>query len=665
MSFAEIKQENGYPALYIDGQRAVPLMYALHDHPLGVPRSEFGRKNIPHFYKVGINLVSVCSSIDRDWKEDGSYDAAHPIDCIKAVKELHPNAKIHFRLNLTPPYWWMRKYPQELIKYYGVESADTGRGRSVTEKDKTNEIRASFVSERWIRDVKNVLKEFCKALKASGFHDEVVSVQLAYGTYGEWHMYGKYYGNDVYEGDYSQPMLRFFRKYLKKKYKTEESLCRAWGEQVTFETAELATPSMRHELQDNDTYRYPECSMRAIDSLKCLQLGAPYAISKFAKQLKQSWGEGLLVGTFYGYYFACGDVFSRMLEPHLLLKDKNIDFLAAPNAYTANKRSGNSAFLRYCAESVRLNGKLFWNEMDQGYKSLCRYRGEGDTYLCENNEEYNALVKRNVMENVLRGMGAWYFDHNHPEDFYKPVKIGYWDDPERLATIKEIREFTEKIPTIRLKYHSCADVLVVFDTESVYYYGIGGGMQDKNNSYNHFDFADALGKSGVAYDMIWLYDLKKCNLSQYKCVMFVSCDAMRKKEYDYIRKTVMGGNRTVAFMCNNGYILDNKTAISNMTELYGCEIKDGYFEMQREDYRLVTVSECQYESGFYRELFKKAGAHIYADNGEVVCVANDFVMLHCKGIPETTLHLKCGDVTVKNEKYTTKVYDNLTGQRWL
>ena len=559
----------------------------------------------------------------------------------------------------------MRKYPEELIRYYGVDSVDSGPGRNSTEKDNSKEIRVSFVSERWIRDVKKVLKQFCGALQKSGLAEEVFSAQLAYGTHGEWHMYGVYYGKDTYEGDYSRPMTDFFRRYLKKKYKTDEALQKAWGEQVSLKTAELATPEMRHALQDDDRYRYPERSMRAIDSLKCFQLSAPYAISKLAKQLKKSWKGGLLVGAFYGYYFGCGDVFSRMLEPHLLLQDKNIDFFAAPNAYTANKFSGNAAFLRYCAESVRLNGKLFWNEMDQGYKAFYNYRGKGNVYLCENNEEYNALVKRNVMENVLRGMGAWYFDHNHPEDFYKPEKIGYWDDPERLVALKEIQQFTEELPKIRPVYKSSADVLLVFDTESVYYYGIGGGAQDKNNTYNHFDFADALSKSGVAYDMIWLYDLKKCDLSQYKCVLFVSCDAMRKKEYDYIRKTVMGGGRTVAFMCNNGYILDNKTSVENMTKLYGVAPQDGYLEIEREDYRLVTVSEYQYDSAFYRTLFKASGAHVYAEGGEVVCVANDLVMYHCKETPTTTLHLKCGDVTVDNEKYVTKVYDNLAGKRLL
>lgn len=117
---------------------------------------------------------------------------------------------------------------------------------------------------------------------------------------------------------------------------------------------------------------------------------------------------------------------------------------------------------------------------------------------------------------------------------YFPVKdrvkfnaiTGDWDDPERLAAIAEIRAFIEKIPTLRPTYHANADVLVVFDTESVYYYGFYSGMQDKHNTYNQFDFADALEKLGAAYDMIWLYDLLKCDITHYKCVLLVFCDTV-------------------------------------------------------------------------------------------------------------------------------------------
>ena len=661
MTGAKIKFEDGYPKLYVDGKITPPLMYAL----TALPGSVCAQKNIPLFHDVGIDIVSLMVGLDEDWLGEGIYAGEHLLGYIRDVKKANPVAKILLRVNLSAPYWWMRKYPEELIKYYGVASADTGRGEKQTGKDNTNEIKVSFVSKRWYKDVKEILKKLCCILKKSEFADSVIAIQVAYGTHGEWHMFGKYYddGNGIFEGDYSQPMLDFFRDYLRKKYKDDKALSKAWGENVTFDTAMLATPNMRKNFRDGNRYRYPEYSMRALDSLKCFQLGAPTAISIFAECIKKEWGEGLLVGSFYGYYFGCGDVYCRLIEPHLLLRDKNIDFLAAPSAYTANKWSGNTGFLRYMAESVRLSGKIFLCEMDQGYKSYSRYhKVPTDAYICENNSEYNALMKRNIVENLLHGMGAWYFDHRHPSDYKYEKTVGYWEDEDRLAAIKQVRDFSENIYKLRPQFQNSADVLLVFDTETIYYMGIA---EDIHNTYNQFDMINAISKSGAGYNTIWLYDLQKLNLDQYKCILFISCEAMRSKEYKYIQSDVMGSGRTVAFMGRNGYILDNHTSLSNMTKLYDTAIPERNCTKDRDDYTLVLIPDVMYEPTFYRDLFAKAGAHIYTDGEEVVCADNNLVMVHSKNSVQTILHLSCSDVTVQTEKYSTVVYDNLTGKRLL
>ena len=669
MNFAEVKKEGGYPTLYIDGKQVNPLIYALSDVPLGEPDGKCAQRNIPLFHEAGIDLVSVCTQIDLDWKENGEYTAEHQIKCIREITKANKDAKILFRLNITPPYWWMRKYPEELIKYYDAESADTGRGVYVIQKDKGNEMKVSFVSERWYRDVKKVLKRLCAILHEKDLVKSVFAIQVAYGTYGEWHMFGRYYGSELFEGDYSLPMLAFFRKYLKKKYKTDAALQKAWGDcSVTLGTATLATPTQRKSYRNDDgfLYRVPEYHMQALDTLKCFQLGAPNAISTFAKCIKETW-DGVLVGSFYGYYFGCGDVFGRMLEPYMLFEDKNIDFLAGPSAYTANKRAGNATFLRYFAETMRLNGKLFICEMDQGYKSYSCYRSDpGNTYVCKDNAEYNAIMTRNILENILRGMGAWYFDHRHPEDsMYE--KIGYWDDPERLAGIKRVCEFSQSMRELRPVFTSSADVLIVYDTESIYHFGpsLTGDLSDVHNTYNQFDMADAIAKSGVGYDMILVRDLQKCDISKYKCVLFVACEAMRKSDYDYILGVVMGGGRTVAFMRKNGYIVDNKTALSNVAALYGTAIPQEYYEEQRANHRVVIVPEFAYEKDFYTRLFESAGAHVYTRDGEVVCAQNGFVAVHTKGMAQTMVHLECDDVNVTLDECSTVVLDSQTGKRVL
>lgn len=668
MSYTQIKQEGGYPTLYIDGERKVPLIYALSDVPLGEPDGKCAKRNIPLFHEAGIDLVSVCTQIDLDWKEDGTYTAEHQIKCIREITASNPNAKILFRLNLTPPYWWMRKYPEELIKYYGVESADTGRGEYVIQKDKGNEIKVSFVSKRWHRDVKKVLQKLCRILREQDLAQHVFAIQVAYGTYGEWHMFGHYGGGSgLFEGDYSKPMLAYFRAYLKKKYKTDAALKKAWGDDsVTLQTAALATPAMRKSYVNEDgfLYRLPEYHMRALDSLKCFQLGAPHAIATFAKYIKELW-DGVLVGSFYGYFFGCGDVFGRMLEPHVLLRDKNIDFLAGPSAYTANKRAGNATFLRYMAETMRLNHKLFICEMDQGFTSWSFYRSEpGNSYTCKDNVEYNAIMARNIFENILRGMGSWYFDHRLPTDnMYE--KIGYWDHPERMAAIKNVRDFAENMRQMRPDFQSSADVLIVYDTQSVYHFGhsLTGDGSDVHNTYNQFDMANAIAKAGVGYDMIFLYDLQKCDMSKYKCVLFVACEAMQKRDYDYIKKVVMGGGRTVVFMRRNGYIVDEKTGLCNMTALYGRALGKKDFDEQRTDCRVVGVSEFVYDKNFYRQLFASAGSHVYTDGDEVVCAANGFVAVHAKGAGKTCVHTQAGDVTVDLGTCGTAVVDLQTAKQ--
>ena len=541
----QIKKQGGYAALYHGDERVVPLAYQLARI---TPAHPCAQTCIPQFHDAGIDVVGWNVPLWRVWKEDG-LDWSKLIEEVRETKRLNPQAKLLLRVNLMPPYWWMRQNKEELFKYYGVEFADLEERVLRSENtDKTNDMRASFCSEKWQDEVCKILKAMHQVFVEQGLSNEIFAIQTAYGTCGEWHIYGNYYGdsNSLFEGDYSLPMLKYFRAYLKKKYQTDERLQSAWkNSTVTIESAQLATPVQRKSYREWEgfLYRFPEEHMQALDSLKCLQTAAPHAISRFAKCIKETWGNQVLVGTFYGYYFACGDVFGRMLEPHLLFDDDNVDYLAAPNAYTANKRGGNAAFLRYCAESMRLNGKLFFSEVDQGFKSYCCYRGEqnGKKYVCADDDEYVAITARNVFESILRGNGAWFFEHQHPEDYGDlSNKTGYWDTPARMDGLRRIRQASEKTYALREKFQQDNDVLIVYDTQSIYHFGhsLRGDYTDLHNTYNHFDMADAIAKSGVGYDSIWLYDLQKCDVSRYKCVLFISCTAMRETDFEYIQKNI-------------------------------------------------------------------------------------------------------------------------------
>jgi len=86
-------------------------------------------------------------------------------------------------------------------------------------------------------------------------------------------------------------------------------------------------------------------------------------IADFARAAKEATGRAKLVGAFYAYTFE----FTELGEDagHLavgrLLECPDVDFLMAPSSYY-NRNLPGTPYFRAPVASVRLHGKLFWNE---------------------------------------------------------------------------------------------------------------------------------------------------------------------------------------------------------------------------------------------------------------------------------------------------------------
>lgn len=670
MSIATIKKDHitanaGAPELYIDGKKTVPLWYALSDIPAAKAWNDCSQRGIKNFAKCGIDIVCVDTNLHEGWQENGEYDPAALLKDISAVLQSNPNAKVVTRLHLNPPYWWLHKYPEEQIVYYGkkeidgqvkwveLEKTDSGTygDRTIARKHLPTEIRASIASERFLHDCGEMLRQLCEKVKAHPLGRYLIGIQPAYGTCGEWHYWG---GNNTYYcnlgTDYCEPMQRLFRRIVRERYASEEELKRFYGDTATFENVTMAPPEEREATYGANFFMTPEKYARGIDSMRTFSVASAEAIRYFCKCIKESWNE-ILTGAFYGYFVYTEDASAAHCEPHRLFSDDNIDFLAGPCAYTYNKEVGNANLLRYVAESCRINGKLYLSEMDQGFRSwnstICK------EYICESEEEYATIMKRNIMENILIGNGAWYYDHRLPTvSFYE--KEEYWNTPERLKTIKELQNVCKSM--LEKAYKKTTDVLLVVDTERLYY---------KCYTSASFEFMQAILKSGAGVDRLYLKDLEKCDISRYKCVLFLDCHTMETRIYEYIRNKVMADGRTVILINGFAKIVDKMTDVSRLEQIIGANPCEKYKEYENSNCRICVMPETLTDRKFYHDIFKKAGAHIYSDDGEVIIADNEMVMMHCKDIPQTTLHLHCGDVKVENGKYNTVIYNSFTGERVL
>lgn len=663
MSIASIEKrhitaQGGAPELYIDGKKTAPLWYALSDIPASKAWNDCSQRAIKNFAKCGIDIVCVDTNLHECWKENGVCDPSALIKDIGAVLKANPNAKVVTRLHVNPPYWWLRENPREQIVFFEkkeidgkeewveLERTDSGGygDRTIARKNLRSEIRASMASEKFLHDCGEMLKKLCEKMKAHPFGAHLIGVQPAYGHCGEWHTW---FGN--YSADYSEPMQKLFRKTLCETYRTERELKRFYGENATFENVTLASAEEREEVYEK-IFMTPEKHARVIDSLRTFSVASSQAIRYLCKCVKESWKE-ILTGAFYGYFFSAESASSAHSEPHALFADENLDFLAGPCVYNYNKETGNANVIRYVAESCRLHGKLFLCEMDQGFRAW-NERIAGP-YVCESEEEYATLIKRNIMENILLGNGAWYYDHRLPTtSIYE--KEEYWNTPERLETIAKIQKVCEKL--LDKPYKKTTDVLLVVDTDKAYHTYFFSAK---------IDFMQAVLKSGAGVDRLYLKDIEKCDISRYKCVLFLSCAVMERRIYDYIRTTVMSEGRTVVCINDFARVVDRTTNENRLEEIIGEKLSGTYAEYEKPNCRICAMPETITERKFYHDLFQRAGAHIYTDNGEVVIADNEMVMVHCKGIARTVLHLENGDVEIENGKYNTVVYNTKTGEKVL
>lgn len=642
------KADGGVAELYIDGVRTPPLLYALSDIPASKAWNECSQRGIRNFGACGVQIVCVDSNLHEGWCEDGTYDPTHLYRDIEAVLKANPHAKVITRLHLNPPYFWLRAHRSELLAYTEREQADgrtvyknlplTDSGeygeRTIARKHLFSELRASIGSPVWINDVCSVLRQLCEKVKAHPLGEALIGIQVANGHCGEWHMWAR--------SDYGEAMNGLYRRMLCKIYPDLALFHRRYGKDATPETVSMATaeemdrPFLSERVLDRDRYAH------ALDSMRAFSYASAEAISAFASCIKKAWGREMMVGAFYCYFFSTGGPAAAHFEIDRILDNPDIDFLAAPSAYGNNKKSGNLNFIRYVAESCRLHGKLMLAEMDQGYRSV--NQAEKNLYVCESEEEYASLMKRNIMENIILGNGAWYYDHRViPSDIH--VKEEYWNNEERLHTVKVLQETCQKL--LEKPFKKTTDVLLVVDAKSKLY---------TKQSELSFEMINALGKSGVGFDRLYLSDLAKCDISRYRAVIFHNCLSIERQTYDFICEKVMADGRAVILAGGFGLVIEDEDASKK---------GEAFIDLENEKCHIVVMEKASTDASLYREIFRRAGAHIYADKDEVIIADNELVMIHCRDREEATLHLQNQKITFPCAKFETRVYHTVTGERIL
>lgn len=704
--FAEKKFEGGKPNLYINGKKSIPMIFCLSDFHAADPMTAYAQKNIKAFGEKGIDLVQIHIFLHKTWHKITPFSVEYLKGEMSAVLRANPNAGIILRLHLSPPYWWLRDNPDEVCVYGEGESyRDNGEdSERLIKDDAENFLRVSLASEKWKKEAGEQVKKMLAEIAKYEEGDHLVGIHVACGVYGEWHQWG--FGS--YQPDYGKCMTHYFRKWLKEKYVTDENLQKAWkNATVTIDKAELAPPESRCFDRGLD-FRVPGDDVYAVDSLRALQRSVSNAIEYFAEIIKSAWERPILVGTFYGYV---DNWYQSSVGGHLdaeyLSTSTFIDYWSAPFMYSPQARNpGGVAIARGLLESARLNGILWLTEMDSAPLGTENFVG-GDP---ARNAESVALLRRNVLEPFSKGMGMWYFDHRifaflssakNNGSIYE--KFGWWDSEVMMNEIGFLQKVVKTYAS--LEYHPEADVLVVYDSE-YYYYAPGNSIM----SGTIFpEWYLTLGKSGVAYDSIYLHDIEKAEINRYKCVIFYNAIRLTEDKRKFIKERICTENRHVVWINAIGYLDDEGKDLALVKDVTGFDVgiedtnytdikiikngktisADGSFVSQffiEDDANTVKIAE--YANGrtagamreyatyiswqfmlppldidLLRTIFSTADIHFYSDGGQALLVGAGMIIVTSE-VGEVVLHLKNGKhIHDHFDKATTAIYDLESGER--
>lgn len=597
---AEVRSKGNAPALYINGKRVPPVLFGLSDFPGARADTAYAQKNIAEFAKAGINPVCLDANLCQCFHKVTPPSFEHILASVAAMVKANPNAYALIRMHVNPPYWWLRDNPEECMVYkingeytLGIDDGEQDR---VISNDCSHHLRGSLASEKWIKDISELLRGFIKELDDSPYGDHVFAIQVASGCYGEWHPWAI---------DYSKPAVDHYHEYLKKTYKTDKALQKAWSKSdVTIKDAPFDP--------DGDWMN----DKAAYDSAKSLQRIMPDAIIEFCKVLKEV-TPNRLCGAFFGYFFNCGEPvrYGHTEVDTLLNADGIVDFLCGPFAYfTENRLIEGAPLQRSLLESSRLHNVLWLTEMDQhpiGTEDMVG--GDPKKY-----PETIALLRRNFLQPLLSGQGMWYYDHRVIPKLLKGKNVmnsgsiyfknGWWGESKKLMS--EIAKL-QKLANERMlgTYTPAADVLLVFDTEDGYTRK-GPDNKYKGDPYQYF-FIEPLARCSVAYDCIYAKDLPLADMKRYKCVI------------------MMEGKPT-------GDMVDGR--------------------------ELKTQAE-------WEKIFAEKGAHRYTENGDPVLAGFGLIAVcHSFAGKKNsfTLKLKSGkEITAKLKTNETAVFDAKTGERLL
>ncbi len=555
---AQVKKHNGTPTLFLENHpsfagylwASAPTVEA---YPIADVARVYAGAGI-HMYAFDVGVGAQTS----EWcglgeNHDGHFDFSTVEARFGRILDVDPAARFHLRVHLEMGrqrgQWWRDLYPEE------CELDSDGRRNT-----------QSFASTVWRKQANAFLRAYIAHLQDIGLSSYVMAYQTGAGHTGEW-VKGDSSMWD-YCADYSQPMLRHFRAWLRQTYQDDSAaLQTAWADrEVSFDNA--VVPSATAQLTTTHrTFRDPRKEQNVIDYYRCLAELCGDLVIDFNHTVKDATQGQVLAGAFFGYlmelawnagFFSEGadtPYSTTQRSGHLglakVLRSPDVDFIVSPYSYGFRGMGGYGCAMPP-VESLRLHNKLYIFEDDSR-----TYLGKPDVGFgrASTLSDSIAILKRNFAEVMTRGMGIWWLGHSSHID---PVQ-----EPAFSPLLKQFQD----LGTLGLNLDRTpnADIAVLLDDESFYYESLNNDLDIPLIFQQRLW---GLPRLGAPSDTYLLQDFIEGRLPPYKLYIFLNAFRLDAARRAALHREIQRDGRVALWIYAPGYIED-EPALESMTALTG------------------------------------------------------------------------------------------------
>ena len=624
--------------------------------------------NVSDFYKAGVRIFHVYvsgltsalkvpySQYGETWFGDGDYRFEALDRQIKLFADNAPDAYVFINVHLDTRQWWLDQNP--------------GRVNSFT---RLSQVAAD---EKWRKDTADYLKALIRHVET--YHDDRVLGYFLLGGYTtEW-----FSQEDKEEG---YPIkLEAFRKY------TNDS------------TVEIP-PKEQLEQPGEKVYLDPGSEKTLITYRKFHNDLIADTVLYFCHAAQEELQHKKVLGVFFGYIMELQGpgIWNRgHLANDKVYRSPDIDLIATPSSYQFRSYEDASAIM-ILSDTLELHGKMYFDSFDHmtfmvpqlennprricGDNEVMKAMGQLSIYrkdLLATREQTIDGIRREFMQRMARRCGMWWFD----------MLEGWFYDDGVMAEVAQLAEKSEAL--MKLERHSVSRIAVFTSCESLYYVN----KMSRLNSEVICNQRGGLAQMGAPYDLFSMNDLDRVDPDKYKLFIFLDAIYLTDSQREYINRVLKGGGRSLLLIGACDYVSDDdisldrvsalaemdigileteETTVNAMDSAYGYEkpkaptmyVRDekaeclGTYEVSGKcalarkklaDCTVYYSALGNISHNVLRRIARKAGVHIYADNGIATYVNSGCVGVYNTKDAFTTVTLPAEGTF--RELFTGKIY---------